>query len=171
MKKTPKLMIMGHAEHGKDHVCRLLKEIFGLTSISSSYFANECVVYPALQPLHGYTSLQACYEDRYAHRQEWFELIKAYNTPDGCRLAKDLFQQFNIYNGVRNIEEFESIKAAKLFDYAIWVDASERKPPESSESCTVTRENADFILSNNGKVHQMTSDLMKLIIELYPDFT
>jgi hypothetical protein len=168
MIKKPKLMVMGHAGHGKDQVCRLLGEIFGLTSISSSLYALEHVVYPVLQPLYGYQSLDECYQDRCNHRPEWFDLIRDYNTPDGCRLSRDLYAEYDIYNGVRNIEEYLAIREAGLFDYSIWVDSSKRVPAESIESCSVTIEDANIILPNHGPLYQTTRQLIKLMITLYP---
>jgi len=165
---TPRLIVMGYGGHGKDQICRILREIFGLTFISSSYAALEHVVYPVLQPLYGYQSLEECYQDRHNHREEWFNLIRQYNTPDGSRLARAIYSQYDIYNGVRNIEEFTTICKAKLFDYSIWVDASRRVPPESSDSCSVTMDDADIILPNNGPLYQTTRQLIKVIIGLYP---
>lgn len=167
----PKLMIMGYAEHGKDTICKLLEIIFGWTSIQSSFFANEHVVYPILKDRYCYSNSLECYNDRRNKRQEWYELIKAYNTPDGCRLARDLYSQFNIYNGVRNIEEYEAIKNAKLFDYSIWVDASDRLPIESEESCTVKPRDADIVFNNNDPLYISTGNLINLIISLYPNIT
>ncbi len=164
----PKLILLGYGEHGKGTCVKLLNTIFGLTGISSSYFANEHVVYPVLKDLYGYTSFDECYYDRHNHRQEWYDLIKQYNTPDGCRLARDLYAQYNIYDGVRNIEEFISIKEAGLFDYAIWVDASQRKPIEDASSCTVSSKDADIVLDNNGPLYITTRKLIKLITTLYP---
>lgn len=165
---SPKLMIMGYGEHGKDTVCKIINQLYGLTSISSSYFANEIAVYPFLKDLYGYQNPQECYDDRHNHRDEWFRLIKKFNTPDECRLAREIYQQHNGYNGVRDINEFTPIKTAKLFDWSIWVDALERKPPESAESCTVSREDADVVLSNNGAIEETTDEIIKLMSQLYP---
>lgn len=164
----PKLMIMGYAEHGKDTICHLLHEIFGLTSISSSYMALDLFMFDKLKDQYGYQTKEECYADRYDKRDIWYEDIKAYNTPDGCRLARDLYAQYNIYNGVRNIEEFIAIKEAKLFDYAIWVDAIQRKPAEPLSSCSVEPKDADIILSNNGPLHRTTKLLIDQMLKLYP---
>ena len=162
----PRLMVIGHADHGKDTCCALLGELFNITSISSSYFANEKIIYPLLKDR--YPTPQACYEDRDNNRPFWFTKIKDYNTPDGCRLARDLYQAYDAYNGCRNRIEFQAIKEAKLFDYALWVDASLRKPPEDSRSCTVTPQDADYILDNNGPLSSTKQQLKELILHLYP---
>lgn len=168
--KKPKLMVIGYAEHGKGTAVKLLKMIFGLNGISSSYFANEHVVYPILKDVYGYTSLQQCFEDRYHHRTTWFNLIKQYNTPDGCHLARELYAEYDVYDGCRNIEEFKAIKAAGLFDHSIWIDASQRKPVEDKHSCTIKPLDADFIIDNNQPPYFMTKQLINLLLTLYPQF-
>lgn len=160
---STKLILLGYGDHGKDHIARLIYEIYGLTSIASSRFALEKVVYPVLKKKYGYKTKERCYNDKHTKRKEWFNLIKEYNTPDGCRLARELYEQYDIYNGVRNIEEFEAIKAANLFNVSIWIDASQRKPIESSDSCTVKPSDADFILDNNGPLSQTVIKLVELL--------
>lgn len=145
-----KLMIMGHGRHGKDTVCEILRDEYGYTFESSSMAAAKHAIYPALKHILGYHSLEDCYNDRGNHRALWFELIKAFNHHDGARLARLIYMEKDIYNGVRNAEEFFAIKRAGLFHYSVWVDASKRVPPETTDSCTVTRDMADFTLSNNG---------------------
>ena len=155
----PRLLIMGYGDHGKDSACKLLNDLSGLSSVSSSWFANETIVYPAIKDKYGYKTAKECYDDRRNLRDVWFELIKAYNTPDGARLARQLYSQFNIYNGIRNIEEFTAIKEAKLFDKAIWIDACLRKPIEDKRSCTVSPEDADIIVDNNGSEAELRTNL------------
>ncbi|MDS1821113.1 hypothetical protein QX249_10615 [Vibrio parahaemolyticus] len=48
------------------------------------------------------------------------------------------------------IDEFMALKNGGLIDLIIWVDASERLPPESSNSMKLSKEDADIIISNNG---------------------
>lgn len=168
MTQQVKLLIMGHSQHGKDTVCQLLETIFGIRSISSSRFAADEIVYPVLKERYGYTSVEECYNDRHNHQQEWFELIKDFNTPDGCRLARRLFQQYDVYNGIRNVEEFQAIKAEGLFDVSIWVDASKRKPPEAFTSCTVTSADVDIILLNNEPLYKTAQHLIPVITSIYP---
>lgn len=157
----PRLLVMGYGDHGKDTACKMLYALCGLTSMSSSLFSNEHIVYPVLKKRYGYESLEACYQDRHNHRAEWFELIKAYNTPDGIRLAKDLYRQFNIYNGVRNLGEFNAMKEAKLFYKSIWIDAIVRKGTvEDKKSCTVSPRDADIIIDNNGTEDDLKNNLM-----------
>lgn len=170
MNDRPKLMVIGYAEHGKGTAIKLLDQIFELTGTSSSHFANERVVYPIIKDVYGYATPEECYNDRYQYREVWFNLIKQYNTPDGCRLARELYQQYDIYDGCRNIEEFNAIKEAKLFDHSIWIDASKRKPIEDKSSCTIKPSDADWVIDNNKPPYYMVKQLIDLILVMYPRF-
>lgn len=160
MTENMKLIVFGHGGHGKDSVCEFLSQVFGLTFVSSSWAACDLIVFPALKDKFGYQSSDNCFDDRRNKRAEWYSLISEYNTPDRTRLARDVFKFADVYCGLRCAEEFSAIKEAGLFDYAIWVDASNRVKEEPSSSCTVTPDLADVILNNNGS----SADL---ILEVY----
>ena len=149
-----KIMIMGQSGHGKDTVCEMLVR-HGYAWASSSEFACENVVYPALKEKYNYESPEQCHADRHNHQAEWYQLIADLNTPDKTTLAKAIYAGHDIYCGIRHIEEFSAIKSAGLFDYAIWVDASDRMPPEDASSCTVTKDMADFVIDNNGTLEDL----------------
>lgn len=152
-----KLMILGYARHGKDTVADILVKHFGLKKEDSSQFAGKQVMMPyfASRGIH-YASWDECYRDRVNHRQEWYEQITAYNTPDRARLAREIYTVSDMYVGIRNRSEFEAVKAERLFDYSIWVDASRRGiPPESTASNTMTKEMADHVILNDGTLEDL----------------
>jgi hypothetical protein len=162
-----KLMIFGYARHGKDTAAEILCQTFGLTSMSSSLYAAKTVMVPYFEKIGlKYNSFDECYADRVNHRQEWFEEIKAYNTPDGARLGKGLLKEYDIYTGVRNDIEFEAIKAARLFDYSIWVDRSKVLPPEPTTSNKMLPSMANYILDNNGTLDQLVTNTRNLYFDL-----
>lgn len=152
-----KLLITGHGRHGKDSVCDILSDTYGLTFESSSHFLLERWVWLYLLTNYGlsYPNAEACYADRGNHREEWFKAIVAYNTPDLTRLARNLYARHDIYCGMRNIAEFNAVKEAGLFDLAIWVDASKRLPAEPDSSMTITADDCDVVLDNNGTLAQL----------------
>jgi len=158
------ILIIGHKDHGKDKVGALLAVELDTQYRSSSEFIAERVVFPKLAPLYGYPTWESCFADRNNHRKEWFDLIRAYNTPDGARLAKDILAEATIYVGMRNREEFEACREQKLFDVVLWVDALARREKESIESMELVEEDADFILDNNG-----TLDDLNYQIRYYAD--
>ena len=162
-----KLMILGYARHGKDTVAEILHNDLGLKFMSSSFAAAEKVMVPYFASKGiTYPSLAECYADRVNHRQEWFEEIKAYNTPDLSRLAREIYAENDIYVGIRNIFEFSAARDARLFDYSIWVDRSKHVPPEPSTSMTITPEMATHVIDNNGTLEELRIKTVALYWDL-----
>jgi hypothetical protein len=145
-RNLPRMIVGGHGRHGKDTFCEYL---YPLNFESSSNIACSKVVYPVLAEKYNYASVMECYNDRHNHREEWYNLIAEYNTPDKARLSRDIFRESNIYCGIRDREEFLAAKKDKLFDLAIWIDASKRVSAEPSSSITVTKDMFDIIVDNN----------------------
>jgi len=161
-----KLLIIGHARHGKDTVCEMLTDLLNLKFKSSSDFVNEKAVFPVLSKLYGYETLEECYEDRVNHRPEWFNLLRAYNGEDPVRLGRELFNEYDVYCGLRNREEYQAMKRAGLFDLVIWVDASERLPLETSDSMELTMSDADIVIDNNADLNRLTLITVKTAYQI-----
>jgi hypothetical protein len=160
-------MILGYARHGKDTAADILVSTFGLRKEDSSQFAGKQVMLPYFESIGTpYPNWEACYADRVNHRQEWFEQIKLYNTPDEARLAREIYAVSDIYVGIRRKEEFEAVKKAGLFDYAIWVDRSKHIPPEPTTSNTMTRDMANYVIDNNGTLEDLKRRTRSLYIDL-----
>lgn len=146
-----KLIVTGYARHGKDSVCNILKDKYNLPFKSSSDIANTLAVYPVLKDIYNYKSPEECFNDRYNHRKEWYDLIVKYNDPL-YRLGSRILYNHSIYCGLRNINELKSIKDNLSYNIiTVWVDASKRLPPEDSSSITITPKDCDYILDNNGE--------------------
>lgn len=157
-----KLMVLGSARHGKDTVCSLLRDLYGLTFISSSFFVAEKAVRPHLAVLGiHYPTIQDCYNDRINHRSDWFNAIVAYNRDDPARLGKELFAQYDIYCGLRNRVEFHALKAENVFDVCLWVDRSHHVPPEAPSSFNMTFAVADYIIDNNGDLAELEVNIVE----------
>ncbi len=162
-----KLMVFGYARHGKDTVADMLAEDFGLTTMSSSLFAAKRVMIPYFEKVGiSYASFDACYADRVNHRQVWYEQIKAYNTPDGTRLGRALLSEYDIYTGIRNVDEFQALRNEGLFNYSIWVDRSKHLAPEPTTSNNMTPAMANYILDNNGTLEQLRMKARNLYLDL-----
>lgn len=154
------LLIIGHRQHGKSDVGKMLASVLNTKAHDSSWFMAERVVYPALKEKYGYTSVEECYDDRGAHRQEWFDLIEAYNvTPD--RLTRAILDEGSIYIGMRSRMEFAG--SNQHFDFIIWVDASERVDSEPTTSMKLTMADADYVLDNNGPIKALPNEISYLI--------
>lgn len=145
-----KILILGYGGHGKDYLARFWHKVFGFPYSCSSQVAAQMFIYDALKHKYGYKSAQECFNDRRNHRSEWYSLIQLYNQDDRAKLAKQIVKLTGSYVGMRDKAEIEACKVQGVFDLIIWVDACDRLPPESSDSCSVSRHDADIIIENNG---------------------
>lgn len=144
-----KLVVFGYKRHGKDFACEFLERQFGLTFKSSSEFACEKFIFDRMREDHGYQSPAECFEDRGNHRALWYNLIRDYNKGHRTRLGEEIFSEYAVYCGIRDKEEFDALRKEGYFDLAIWIDASDRLPPEEGDSMSLTKNDADIVISNN----------------------
>lgn len=145
-----RILIIGHARHGKDTVGAILRDRFGYTVADSSRRSAEIFLYDLLKDKYGYKDFEECYQDRVNHRAEWFDNIAEYNKDDPTRLARNILSDSDIYIGMRSSREIKACVDAGLFDAVIWVDASQRLPLEPSDSFDIDFTDADWIIDNNG---------------------
>lgn len=143
--RPPKILVIGHGRHGKDTAGALIAEATGQSWVSSSEFCAQKAVFPLVSDI--YPDWRACFEDRGNHRELWFHAIAAYNCRPGPTLAEQILAEHGLYIGMRRRAEFEATR--HLFDVVVWVDASERLPPEPGPSMELTAEDADLVLDNN----------------------
>lgn len=159
-----KLLVLGHARHGKDTTCDILHKLYGLTFVSSSFFVGERAVRPWLAERGiTYCSMADCYDDRVNHRAAWFDAIALYNKDDPARLGRELFKQYDIYCGLRNVNEFVALKAEKAFDCCLWVDRSRHAPSELTTSFNIGLSAADYIIDNNGTIEDLEVNIIEIM--------
>jgi thymidylate synthase (FAD) len=166
-RRKPKLLIIGHARHGKDTFAELVATAMNLSFISSSEFVGRECVWNAWGE-ERYETFEDMFEDRVNFRSTWANLILAYNTPDRSRTATEMLRDRDIYVGMRNKKEFDACIDKKLFDYVIWVDGIQRHPPEGKDSNQMTRDMADMLIDNNGpeeNMHMAVFNLQKRLHE------
>jgi hypothetical protein len=151
MKKEnkPKLLIIGHARHGKDTLAEYFNFKYGMTFQSSSMAAAEIFIFEALAEKYGYESFEECFEDRMNRRAEWYDLICDYNKDDKSKLAKEILKRNDCYVGMRDWAEIQKCLIDRVVDLVIWVDASERLPLEPTDSFNINMHDADIIIQNN----------------------
>jgi hypothetical protein len=154
-----KMMIIGHARHGKDTVCEILKQHHGLSWQSSSEAAAASIVYPAMRDVYGYQTVEECLNDRINHRPTWHSLIWEYNRNDPARLARQVYASSDIYCGMRHATELAATRAEHLFDFCIWVDRSQYRAAEGTDSNGVTPAMADYWLDNNGTLADLERNI------------
>lgn len=160
-----KLIVCGHGRHGKDTVCEILKTDYGINFKSSSEFVGKKAVYPYFQnhKPNLYKCWEECFEDRHRYRKLWYDLITDYNTPDLARMGKELFREYDMYCGIRNIEEFRELERQNVFDVSIWVDASERLPMENHTSNTIKETDCNHTIDNNGSLEDLKLNIDALM--------
>jgi len=148
-----KLLVIGHAQHGKDSVCEIIAKNYDLKYTPTSMIAAREIIMPLTKDK--YDTVKACYEDRGNHRADWFKAIEAYNAEDPAKLVKLVLQENDIYCGIRSRKEFEG--SGHLFDEVIYVDAHGRVADESSDSMQLTKEDADTVIPNTRRPLELLS--------------
>lgn len=164
-----KLLIIGHAQHGKDEVCTYLVKLLGLEYTSSSVVATDLGIFDGVikkflgaQHLSMKQQRVMFYANKDSFRPEMYEEIRKFNAIDKTALAREIFKDFDIYCGLRDLEEFDAIKRARLTDLVIWVDASLRVPAEPNTSMKLTKNCADIIIENNGTKAELLDKVERL---------
>lgn len=167
VRKPLKLLLIGHARHGKDTVAEVMRDSYGVSFESSSVFVGRHYVYPQMvKEGHPYSSFEECFEDRVNHRSAWFKLIRAQAGEGGTGVASALLKESDLYVGMRNRFEFQGCKSKGLFDAVIWVDGSQRKPLESHLSMELRPDDADYFLDNNGTEEELLENIQELMLKL-----
>lgn len=157
------ILIVGMGRHGKDTVAEILRDWYGYTFTSSSMAMYKIFIYEVFKDKYGYETLEDAYENRHNHREELFQMIQEYNSPDKTRLARAILADTGMYVGMRCKMEVEACIEAEVFDLVIWVEASERIDyVEDSSSITVNKSHADIIIDNNGTLEDLERKVKKI---------
>ena len=174
-----KILLIGHGRHGKDTVAEILRDYHGMSFRSSSNWAAEHVIYPAIMETAGsmVTSgrdwrwfYEHRHEDKYPFcgRQFWFDTMLKYNKREGgSAIARGVLAEVDCYVGMRSRYEFDAAVDEGLFDLVIWVDRSEHCPPERG-SMELTPEDAHIIIDNNGTLRDLWLAVDYLVQEGLP---
>lgn len=126
-----KLLILGHARHGKDTAAEYLRDRWGVSFQSSSLTAAR-VILPVLNAARGlagappYIDEQHAFNDRQSPRMRelWKHAISLYNAADKTALAREILKDSDCYVGMRARDEY--LATWHLFDRVLWIDASVR---------------------------------------------
>lgn len=169
MTYLPKLLIIGHARHGKDSVAELLKDLGGYKFKSSSVFCGEetiwdnwgCAVYDTFDDM---------FEDRVNNRTLWAQMISAYNIPDKTKTASTMLKRgYDMYVGMRMRNELEACLRENVFDLVVWVDRCQHLPEEPYESMELNEYDADVVIDNNGSIEELEENVKNFLKEYVND--
>lgn len=154
-----KLLILGHGQHGKGTVCKILADELGIESLSSSRAALPYIFNSLKASVgEGYQNFEVAYRCRHNHRLLWKELISLLNSPDKTILSNIILNQVAVYDGMRCHLEFEA--SYHLFDEIWWIDRSNYVGKDASMSIEFDR-NTMVYIDNNGS----ESDLRKKVLD------
>jgi hypothetical protein len=155
-----RILIIGHARHGKDTVAEFINENFGLTFRSSSQAAADIFIYDALKDKYGYMDAEECFEDRVNHRKEWYDLICGYNLEDKAALAKAILERADMYVGMRSADEIKECLNQDLFELVVGV-FNPHKPLEPADSFSIDLwEQADLVIPNAGTLEDLNNKVI-----------
>lgn len=153
-----KILICGKGRSGKDTLCEILRDKYGMTFASSSWTAAGTFIFDKLKKSHNYQSVSQCFNDRHRgeNRKLWYDLITEYNHDDPAKLAKIITSKNDIYCGLRSKTELEECMKQGVVDLTYWVDASDRVSyKEGSDSITITKDDCMHIINNNGTIEEL----------------
>ena len=120
-------------------------------------------MFEKLKDKYNYKTPRDCFNSRHKKREEWYNSIKEYNTPDKSKLCRELLKEYDIYVGMRDDKEYEASK--HLFDHIFWIDASVRKPEDSTMKIEYS-EDDHILIDNNDSLEHLFYDIeyeLKLI--------
>lgn len=159
-----KLMILGHARHGKDTVAEIIADYKKIKHRPSSWYIARNIVYPILADKYGYQSTIECFQDRANHRKEWQQIIDDVCGDDSALVIRMVLKNQDIYTGCRNINQYFKAKEESLFDYTIWVNGFSRAFEDPTMK--ITSDVADYIIYNDGTLYELKKKVYKMINEL-----
>lgn len=165
LKMNRKIIVLGHARHGKDTVCEILRTKYNFSfplNGGTSWFVAETVIMPLLSKKYGYKTVEECFNDRINHRAEWFEIIHDFNKDDVTKLCRLVLSRFDIYCGLRSKEELEQLKKEENV-ITVWVDRSKHVRRELAESMTIDMSMADYVIDNNGSKEDLEREVDKFV--------
>ena len=146
-----KFLILGFAQSGKDTFADYIVKEYSLKFKSASMLIAEKIIMPRFPGR--YSSIDECYADRVNHRSVWAKLLEEYIDGDKTRFIREVFNESEIYCGLRSSTELIAAKKENLFDLSIWIDRN--MCFEDKSSCDLTKHYADIIIENNGSLEDL----------------
>lgn len=166
MSRNPKLLIIGHARHGKDTAAEMLRETHDYFFVSSSEFVGREIIWEKWGK-EKYATFEEMFEDRVNHRALWADMITEYNTPDKTKTASTMLSRgYDLYVGMRRRDELDACRAKGIFDWVVWVDRSDHLPDEPFSSMELIPSDADIIIDNNGTLEDLREAVAAFVSEI-----
>lgn len=153
-----KILILGHAGHGKDEVAKILVKKFGLQFYSATEYINEYIVYPALRD--NYKSKEDCLLDKNNNRSLWYDLV--YDSK--IDIVKEVLKKSDIYVGLRDISMLLKCIHNKTFDLILCVYNPLLKTEDTSSMTIPLFMYSDIVILNNKDLQSLEDKVSYLNI-------
>ena len=154
-----KILILGHARHGKDTVARMLADELCWDYLPTSVYILDSLVYGKVQKAKGYDSVAEAYKNRDEDRVLWKLIIDTYTKGEPTKLIKDVLKRSDVYIGLRNSIQLKEAIKENLFDIIIGV-FSPKLPLEETNEIDVF-DHSDFIIYNNGTYEELSQKVIR----------
>ena len=154
-----RILILGPARHGKDTFAECLSDLTGWTFGSSSEVVARLFGRDFLERKYGlkYHDLADCMADRYNHREKWYEACREFIGDDLTKLARTVFEEYDIYVGMRGRDELLSV--IDYLDVSIWVEAPSRVGGNPDEEAIpenlIKKGDCHLVVNNDGTYHDL----------------
>ena len=146
--RRPRLAFCGPGRCGKDTAAIWFTENTTLRYHMSTSQAAANIVYLNLCDQYGYATSAEAFEDRHNHREEWYQIIRLHNEPDGLTLYREMIIDHDIINGIRDRIELRACQRAGIVDLSIWIDRPCCRGGPGAH--TISLEDCDLVLPNFG---------------------
>jgi len=156
----PKVVIAGYSGHGKMEIAKLLSA-HGFSCITKTRFIYEKFLFDQLV-LDGYDyrTVNKAIKDKRNH-QQYFDLsVSKYESGDCSKIAKKLLEEYNVYVGICDSKELNTLRERGLVDIVIWVDGFTRLgTTDPVSNIDIVESDADFVFDNNGSKEDLEDEI------------
>ena len=179
----PRILVVGHARHGKDTVALYMQKMHDYRFVSPSWMYLMEVIWPAIRGVYQtsttfrnvrelaemeiqYENVSDALEYKGEHRKLWFDLISEWLSGDLLRAARIVYGDGHIHCGIRRVDEFTAV-CEEFNPYVVWVNSLERGvPPEPKESFQLTESMAHWVLDNSQGLPHLYKAIDNMVEEI-----
>lgn len=140
-----KILVVGHAQHGKDTVCEEIAAATGLDNAgtTSVYLARFVAERDGVSEAEAYANRRRSEADR----QKWRAIGDEIRATDPALLVRMAFAAGDVSGGCRGLPEIRAVRNEGIANLIVWVDAFPRVGPDITME--FGKEWADVILDNS----------------------
>jgi hypothetical protein len=153
-----KVLVLGHAGHGKDTAANLL-EALGLTFVPTSLLCAKLIVLPFLG-VEDPTEEQVLqtYNARVNNREIWVEAIGEFCKDNPARFVEIALAYSDIYCGLRSVEQYQATR--ELFDVVLWIS---RAGYPLEPTMQISPDSSMIVIHNNGNLASLEASIGRAI--------